>query len=175
MMITDKEFLATELSMGIGFDSPGFVALANATAYQIKDIGVSVLDYGAGTGVYADAYHRAGMNVFVYEIFEAHREYISQNAPHLNIIDMPINTDVLSFIETAEHMTDEELDYLFSKISPEYILFSSTSERKPGWDEKWGHINVKDQSEWDAYFMGKGYSIYKTLSVPTTWAKIYKK
>lgn len=174
-MITDKEFLATELSMGIGFDSPGFKVLAEVTAGTIKGLGNSLLDYGAGTGVYADAFHNAGFDVSIYEIFKAHREYISQNAPHLRIIDKPITTDIMAFIEVAEHMTDEELNNLFEMISPNYILFSSTSERKPGWDEQWGHINVKDQGEWDSFFDSKGYKILKRLTVPTTWAKIYRK
>ena len=175
MTITDKEFLATELSMGIAFGNPQFEALTAMTADTVRGLGHSLLDYGAGTGVYADAFHNAGFDVFIYEIFEAHREYIKANAPHLRIIDKPITTDIMAFIEVAEHMTDKELDALFKKIKPGYILFSSTSERKPGWDEQWGHINLKDQSDWDAYFLGKGYSIYKQLSVPTSWAKIYKK
>ena len=175
MTITDKEFLATELEMGIGFGNPAFEALAEITAEQIKGLGHTLLDYGAGTGVYSNAFHKAGFDVFIYEIFEAHRDYITQNAPHLNIIDMPISTDIMAFIEVAEHMTDLELHSLFDKINPEYILFSSTSERKPGWDELWGHINVKDQSDWDAFFSSKGYGIYRQLYAPTTWAKIYKK
>ena len=174
-MITDKEFLATELSMGIGFGNPEFKALAEMTANEIRGMGFSLLDYGAGTGVYADAFYRSGYDVFIYEHFEAHREYIKENAPHLKIIEKPINTDVMAFIEVAEHMTDKELNDLFKAINPEIILFSSTSERKPGWDEMWGHINVKDQADWDSFFAKKGYSVYKQLSVPSPWAKIYKK
>jgi 2-polyprenyl-3-methyl-5-hydroxy-6-metoxy-1,4-benzoquinol methylase len=173
-MITDKEFLATEISMGIHFGNPQFKALADMTAEAISGLGHSLLDYGAGTGVYADAFHRSGYDVFIYEHFEAHREYIREHAPHLKIIDKPITTDVMAFIEVAEHMTDKELNDLFKMISPSYILFSSTSEKTDN-DEVWGHINVKPQHEWDNFFASKGYIIDKQLSIPTPWAKIYKK
>ena len=173
--VTDKEFLETELKMGISFDNPNFINLARNTAEQVKSLGHSLLDYGAGTGVYADAFHKAGFEVFIYEIFEAHIKYIKDKAPHLKIIDKPITTDVMAFIEVAEHMTDKELNALFKKIKPNYILFSSTSERKPGWDESWGHINIKEQHEWDAFFSEKGYNKIKDLSLPTTWSKLYGK
>lgn len=173
-MITEKEFLETELAMGISFDNPMFRSLAYQTAEQIKGLGTSVLDYGAGTGVYADAFHQAGFRVYIWEKFESHKQYISQKAPDLMLIDKPITTDIMAFIEVAEHMTDKELNTLFKKIKPNYILFSSTSEKNDN-DEAWGHINVKEQSEWDAIFAEKGYKIYKQLNVPTLWAKIYQR
>ena len=172
-MITEKEFLETELSMGISFDNPMFKQLALHTAEQVKGLGISVLDYGAGTGVYADAFYNAGFDVTIFEKFETHKEYIKEKAPHLKIIDKPITTDIMAFIEVAEHMTDKELDALFKKIKPNYILFSSISQRTDN-DEAWGHINVKDQADWDAIFLNKGYEIYKQLNIPTPWAKIYK-
>ena len=79
----------------------------------------------------------------------------------------------MAFIEVAEHMTDKELNALFKKIKPTYILFSSTSQKTDN-DEAWGHINIKQQNEWDAIFSSKGYEIYKQLSIPTSWSKIYK-
>lgn len=174
-MITDKEFLEAELSMGISYDNPQFRALAKATADQLAGLGAkTVLDFGAGTGVYADAYHQAGYEVKAFEIFQSHRDYMAEKVPHIQIVDEPITTDVLSFIETAEHMTDTELDILFSTISPEFILFSSTSQ-KTDYDESWGHINVKKQAEWDKYFSQKGYEKLKDLTVPTSWAKLYVK
>ena len=173
-MITEKEFLETELSMGISFDNPMFKSLAFNTAQQVLGLGTTLMDYGAGTGVYADAFHQAGFDVVIWEKFAPHKEYIREKAPHLKIIDKPITTDIMAFIEVAEHMTDKELDALFKKIKPNYILFSSTSSRTDN-DEAWGHISVKEQHEWDAIFLSKGYEIYKQLTIPTPWAKIYKK
>jgi len=176
MLITEQEFLEYELNNGIGMHNEFFKDLARNTVAQIEDLPVvSVLDYGAGTGVYSDAYFKAGYHIVAYEIFKSHREYMKQNVAYVEIIDEPITTDLLNFIETAEHMTDKELDYLFSKIEPNYILFSSTSQRVPGFDEQWGHINIKEQTEWDSYFKIKGYSKLKDLSLPTTWSKLYGK
>ena len=176
MLLTDKEFLEYELNNGIGMHNDFFKDLARNSVAQIKDLPIkSVLDYGAGTGVYSDAYFQAGYHIVAFEIFESHREYMKQNVAYVEIVDKPVTTDLLNFIETAEHMTDKELDYLFSKIEPKYILFSSTSQRVPGFDESWGHINIKEQHEWDSFFKIKGYSKIKDLSQPTTWSKLYGK
>jgi 2-polyprenyl-3-methyl-5-hydroxy-6-metoxy-1,4-benzoquinol methylase len=176
MLITEQEFLEYELNHGIGMHNDLFKDLARNTVSQIEDLPVvSVLDYGAGTGVYSDAYFKAGYDIKAFEIFKSHREYMAKETPYIEIVDEPITTDLLNFIETAEHMTDKELDYLFSKIEPNYILFSSTSQRVPGFDEQWGHISIKEQHEWDSYFKTKGYSKIKDLSLPTTWSKLYGK
>ena len=172
-MMTDKEFLATELENGIGMHNPDFKELARLSVEQIKDLQIkTVLDYGSGTGVYADAYYLAGYDIKAFEIFKAHRDYMKENVPHIEILKNPISTDLLHFIETAEHMTDKELDSLFNIITPTYILFSSTSE-KGHFDIPWGHINIKTQAEWDLFFELKGYSKVKDLLVPTTWTKLY--
>ena len=176
MLLTDKEFLECELQNGIGMHNDLFKDLARNTVEQIKDLSVkSVLDYGAGTGVYSDAYFKAGYDIVAYEVFEAHREYMAKEVDYIEILPKPKTTDLLNFIETAEHMTDKELNYLFKTISPKYILFSSTSQRVPGFDESWGHINLKEQHEWDTYFKTKGYSKIKYLAYPTNWSKLYGK
>ena len=173
-MITDKEFLETELKMGISFDNPSFVDLAKHTAGQFKDLPIkSVLDFGAGTGVYSDAFYKEGYDVRVYEIWNAHKKYIKEKAPHLKFCYKPFSTDLMAFIEVAEHMTDEELYALFDKIKPTYILFSSTSISIPEWDADWGHINIKQQPEWDAFYDKIGYSILRQVSYPTDYSKIY--
>ena len=175
-MISTKDFLAYELEHGIGFHNPDFVRLANETAKQISGLNVkTILDYGAGTGVYSQAYINEGYEVVAFEIFKEHQEYIKLNAPKVNLISEPVTTDLLSFIETAEHMTDKELDTLMTSISPDRILFSSTSQRLPDFDAMWGHINIKEQREWDLFFAEYGYTKLKDLSYPTSWAKLYTK
>ena len=175
-MISDVEFLAAELGMGISLDNPAFVELAKATVDQVNELWIkTVLDFGAGIGVYSDAYYKAGYEIKAFEIFKSHRDYMAEKVPHIQIIDKPITTDLLSFIETAEHMTDKELKDLFKNIEPKYILFSSTSERKPGWDESWGHINIKEQSEWDIFFNNLVYHLIKPMQYPTNWSRLYGK
>jgi len=174
--ISDKEFLAAELSMGISADNPAFVNLCEATANQLAEFTdiKSVLDYGAGTGVYANALHGKGYEVKVFEIFEAHRQYIKSVYPHIQIIDKPVTTDCLLWIEVSEHMTDKELDKLFKTIQPKYIYHSSTSVTTDH-DQKWGHINIKPQDDWVKLFERKGYQLIKSVDIPTGWSKIYKK
>jgi len=172
-MITDKEFLETELKMGISFDNPLFVSLAKHTAQQFKDLPIkSVLDFGAGTGVYSDAFYQEGYDVRLFEIWTAHKKYIKEKAPHLKFCNKPFSTDLMAFIEVAEHMTDEELISLFDKIKPNYILFSSISQHTD-WDNSWGHINIKEQPEWDIFFDKLGYNILRQVSYPTNYSKIY--
>jgi len=174
-MITPEEFLKTEIEMGISFDNEQFVNLANFTAQQMKGYNIkSVMDYGAGTGVYADAFHKLGFDVKCFEIWEAHRNYINSKAPHLEVISKPVTTDLMLYIEVAEHMTDKEIKALFKKIKPKYILFSSTSESKPEWDALWGHINIKSQNEWVDLFFDFGYKLIKDLLQPTPYTKLFE-
>jgi 2-polyprenyl-3-methyl-5-hydroxy-6-metoxy-1,4-benzoquinol methylase len=174
-LCTPAEFLKAELDMGISMFNEQFVNLCKHTAEQISELEVkSVLDYGAGTGVYAESYRRLGYDVYAYEIWEEHKNYIRENAPQVNIVDKPITTDLMNFIEVAEHMTDAEIISLFAAISPKYILFSSTSQTTE-WDLAWGHINVKDQSEWVKLFHNLGYEYVKPLPYPTNYTKLFKR
>jgi 2-polyprenyl-3-methyl-5-hydroxy-6-metoxy-1,4-benzoquinol methylase len=174
--ISNQEFLDAELSMGISANNPLFVALCNATANELvmySDI-KSVLDYGAGTGVYANALHNKGFDVKVFELFDTHQAYIKEKYPHLQIIDKPVTTDCLFWIEVSEHMTDKEIDDLFNSIDPKYIYHSSTSKTTEN-DIMWGHINIKTQDQWIELFRFKGYELIKQPFIPTLWTKIYKK
>lgn len=173
-MISDKEFLETEIKMGVSLDNPQFVELGRATAAQMgeyTDIH-TVLDYGAGVGAYSDGFHKEGFQVYAYEHFEAHRNYIRQRLPHIDLVNAPLTTDLLAWIETAEHMTDKEIDTLLKTIDPRYILFSSTSERTEN-DEAWGHINIKTQEEWLKLMDRYGYRMLKEMPLPTSWTKLF--
>ena len=174
-MINDKEFLAAELEMGIGFHNESFKNLAKATLNAISDISFkTVLDYGAGTGVYADAFQQAGFDVSAFELWDAHKDYIKANAPNVKLVNKPITTDLMLFIEVAEHMTDKELNALFKAIKPSHILFSSTPD-KTDQDEQWGHINIKSEDKWVEFFNKKGYKLNKRLSFPTSWSLLFNK
>lgn len=173
-MITPKEFLEKEIGWGISFDNADFLNLAKATATQLKDLPIkSVMDFGAGTGVYSDAFYKEGYDTFVYEIWDEHKEYIRSKAPYLNIIDKPITTDLMTLIEVAEHMTNKEILSLFKAVKPTYVLFSSTSE-KTDYDEQWGHINVKQQNEWVLMFKRMSYELDRHLFYPTVYSKLFK-
>lgn len=174
-MINDKEFLAAELKMGIGFHNEAFKNLAKATLDSVSDIPFkTVLDYGAGTGVYADAFQKAGYDVSAFELWDAHKEYIKANVPNVKLVNKPITTDLMLFIEVAEHMTDKELNALFKAIKPSYILFSSIPDKSDK-DEEWGHVNIKSEDKWVEFFNKKGYNLNKRLSFPTSWSLLFNK
>ena len=173
-MVSEDLFLQTELDAGIHHENSAFVNLCHATANEVKGLDIkTVMDYGCGTGVYSLAFQNEGFEVVAWEKFKAHKDYLAEKLPQIKIVNEPVSTDLMLFIEVAEHMTDKELDKLFKKIQPKYILFSSTSDRT-AWDAAWGHINVKEQDEWVEMFEGKGYKLIKDLKVPTEWAKLFE-
>lgn len=173
MSITEKEFLLQGIEWGISADNPAFVELARKTAEQIDIPVKTVLDYGAGTGVYANEFKKLGYDVSCYEIWDAHRDYIKQHFD-LNIVSEPFNADLLVMIEVAEHMTNKEISDLFTSIKCPYLLFSgcnTTSDK----DEYWGHINVKSTNDWHDMLKIFGYEILKKVDYPTDHTFIYKR
>jgi hypothetical protein len=174
--ISEQQFLDTELANGISLDNPGFLQLGQATAAQMREYPDirTVLDFGAGVGAYSQGFHREGFDIYAYEHFAVHRAYIRERLPHLRIVDQPFTTDLLAWIETAEHMTDAEIDRLLNLVKPSYILFSSTSERTEN-DLMWGHINIKEQEQWVRHLAGYGYAHIRDMPFPTQWTKLFRK
>ena len=172
--LTDKDFLQAELDNGINLDNPMFMDLARHTVAQLNGYGTTLIDYGCGVGAYAKAAMDNGFQVEVIEKFKAHRDYLKEKLPSLKIVKKLKNVDIMLFIEVAEHMTDNEIIGLFEQGQPKWILFSSTPQVTQ-WDAAWGHINVKQPQEWDAFFATVGYRKHKDLSIPTEWAKMYER
>jgi len=170
---TDKEFLDIELKMGVSLDNPQFMDLARNTVAQLNGYGSKILDYGCGVGAYSKAAIEHGFEVYAFEKFKAHKDYLKIHLPELKIVSKLPKTDILMFIETAEHMTDNQIALIFEQINPIWILFSSTSQKTAN-DEMWGHINVKEQKEWDDFFLQLGYRVHKQVTLPTEWSKIYQ-
>lgn len=171
-MITPKEFLERELAAGISPDNPKFVALAERTAAEVAELAhLKTIDFGAGTGVYAKAFADAGFSIKALDIWKEHRDFMREQYPGLQILATPVKADFMLFIETAEHMTDDEIAEAIVRIDPDYILFSSTSETTEN-DEEWGHINIKTQDEWVEFWRNIGYVVERDLKYPTKWSKL---
>jgi len=175
MTITPAEFLKLELEMGISADNPAFRELARKTAECITEKYTDVFDFGAGTGLYSNAFHELGKAVFAYEIWDEHRTYMRKHFPHLVQTLHIFTTDLLLMIEVAEHLTEKELRYFFSRVQPRLILFSSTPYKNPEFDAMWGHIHILQPEEWDKLFDELGYIVHRKLNLPTPWAKLYKR
>lgn len=155
--------------------NPQFVSLAESVAHFLKGINPGkIIDYGCGTGVYAEVCRQKGLDITAVDIWDAHRNYCRQNYPELDVQDKPFKADTMLWIEVAEHMTDEEIKNVLDVIQPSQILFSSTSGTTP-WDEDWGHINIKPQAEWVRFFKKLGYKLHGKPNTPTTWSKHFVK
>jgi len=174
-MITPKQFLELELKAGISPTNPEFVELARQTVNQIleyKDL--STIDYGSGTGVYSYELSKAGFKVVAQDVWKSHRDFMKDTNPDLKVIAKPIKSDLMLFIEVAEHMTDIEIKAAIKTIDPKIILFSSTSEKTEN-DQDWGHINIKSQRGWVVLWENMGYKIINSLQLPTPWTILLEK
>lgn len=173
--ITGAEFLAQELEWGMSADNPDFVNLAKETIMQIADLPIkTIMDYGAGVGVYAEQARLMGYDVSAYDIWESHRNYMADKFPDLRQVNEPITTDLMVWIEVAEHMTNDEINTLLNKIAPAYIMFSACNTHSDI-DEYWGHINIKQPDEWHDFLSGYGYKCIKKLEYPTNHTFFYGK
>ena len=180
-MITQEEFLKAEIEMNLTMDNPDFVALAESVSDYVntKYSFNSLIDYGCGTGVYAEVVRKKSffcldVDVYALDIFKPHRDYCKKQYPDLKVIAKPVKADLMYFIEVAEHMTDKEIEKALKAIDPNYILFSSTPNTTD-WDLDWGHINIKQEPEWVELFKGFGYKVIDKPKTPTTWSLMFQK
>jgi len=175
MKLTPEQFLQEEIEKGRCFENPRFVELAKNTVLQLLQFReYKIIDYGAGTGVYANELMNQGFDVVAQDIWESHIYYMKERYPGLEVKKDPVKSDFMIFIEVAEHMTDQEIIKVISIIDPDFILFSSTSKERDS-DEEWGHINLKEQSVWDIFWKEQGYNKIKDLNKPTSWTKLYQR
>jgi 2-polyprenyl-3-methyl-5-hydroxy-6-metoxy-1,4-benzoquinol methylase len=176
MNITPEQFLKTELEeLNLTMKNIRFVKLAESVADFLQSVNPGkIIDYGCGTGVYAEIIRRRGLNITAVDIWKPHRIYCRKNFPELDVRDTPFKADTMLWIEVAEHMTDDEIINVLDIICPRQILFSSTSQITPN-DADWGHINIKPQSEWIEFFNKSGYRLHAEPNTPTTWSKFFVK
>jgi 2-polyprenyl-3-methyl-5-hydroxy-6-metoxy-1,4-benzoquinol methylase len=78
------------------------------------------------------------------------------------------------WIEVAEHMTDQEIAKAMEIVKPRIILFSSTTH-KTEFDQSWGHINIKSETQWTSMFRSFGYKLIDKPKTPTLWALTFQK
>lgn len=174
-----KEFLEKLLEMGVSPQNQDFVNLAKDTVSKLdKYKDYKTIDYGAGTGVYANELALAGFDVVAQDIWKENRDYIQENYEYFSqprkTITKPTKSDLMIFIEVAEHMTDSEIKKAIKSIDPKIILFSSTS-KKSDEDEEWGHINLKSQKDWLSFWKKLGFNKINDLEVPTEWTILLEK
>lgn len=176
MKISEDQFLKAELeSLNLTMSNKGFVALAQSVSNYIKKFNPeSVIDYGCGTGVYAEVMRQNGFNILAQDVFKSHRYYCKENYLDLKIVSKPKQADLMVWIEVAEHMTDQEIKTALEVIQPRIILFSSTPHKTEN-DIMWGHCNIKSESEWVFFMLKLGYTLIDYPKTPTQWALTFQK
>ena len=176
MKITEKQFLEAELNeFNLTMKNKGFVGLAESVFRYVRNFHPKlVIDYGCGTGVYSEVLRRNGLNVIAQDVFKVHRDYCKDNYPDLKVIAKPKKAEFMLFIEVAEHMTYQEIKEAIEVIQPDKILFSSTPNITEQ-DEDWGHINIKNEYEWGAFWNELGYIVTDKPKTPTLWALMLEK
>ena len=176
MNITENDFLKAEIeTLNLTIGNVDFVALAQEVAEYCKKFEPeSVLDFGCGTGVYSEVLRREGFNIIGQDIFKSHRDYCKENYPLLKVYQKPRQSDLMLWIEVAEHMTNQEISKALEVVMPRIILFSSTPH-KTEFDEDWGHINIKSENEWIDMFADFGYELIEKPQTPTLWALTFQK
>ena len=175
-MISEEEFLKAEIeTLNLTMNNELFVALAKSVANYCKKFEPSsVIDYGCGTGVYSEVMRQEGFNMMALDVFKSHRDYCKEQYSELKVIARPKAADMMLFIEVAEHMTDQEISNAIDVIEPRVILFSSTPHSTEN-DEMWGHINIKQEAEWIAFWNVLGYKVLEKPSTPTSWTLTLEK
>jgi 2-polyprenyl-3-methyl-5-hydroxy-6-metoxy-1,4-benzoquinol methylase len=170
MTITEQEFLRAEVEdMNLTMKNEPFVNLAKSVANYCKKFdAASVIDFGCGTGVYAEVLRMDGYNIMAQDVFKSHRDYCKAAYPELSVIMKPKAAELMLFIEVAEHMTNEEIITAIELIQPKVILFSSTPHTTEN-DQQWGHINIKQEDEWIEFWSTLGYKVLERPQTPTSW------
>ena len=177
----DKKCFDYEMANQIRLDNEGFVNMFRATAKQIAELVEfkTFADVGGGVGTYSLAMKELVKNVTYYDLNQHHLHYamlhgVANVYNKCDITDIKITADLVACIEVMEHITDDKLHKMLDNIECNYFHFSSTPHTTT-WDAEWGHINIKQEHEWIAFFELHNYELLTKIEVPTTWSLLFKK
>ncbi|GAB6111192.1 hypothetical protein JCM14713_09500 [Desulfomicrobium salsuginis] len=124
----------------------------------------SVLDFGCGPGVMIDLMNQRGLDYTGYDPSPGARAlYLKHYGQCPDKFVSKLNKDdfdvVVSF-DVLEHMNDDEIDLFISKFANVRDILVNIS-RVPGIP---GHINLKTDNQWIAFFELRGRVLNKTLT-----------
>lgn len=188
---TSEEFFTISCEMGWNQDNPQYRKMFEKfSKWVVRTLKVKTgLEIGSGPGYFLYCLNKLGLNTrgmdgnsFSQAYFKSmHPEFADRYHLDPFFEQSYGEVDVLLSIEVFEHIDDEGLESVFRKIreqvKPKVIVFSSTpyADPNPGWDEQWGHINMKPVEAWDELFLKNGYIASKTIPPITDWARMYVK
>jgi len=187
--LTSQEFYEISCEMGLNQDNPQYRRMFdNFSKWLVRTLKIqTALEIGSGPGYFLNCMNKLGVrthgmdgNSFSQAYFQSkHPEFAGRY--HLDpLFEQSYEpVDALLTIEVFEHIDDEGLASVFKKIreqvKPKLIVFSSTphADPNPGWDQQWGHINMKPTAQWDELFASNGYLVSKMKVPITPWARLY--
>jgi 2-polyprenyl-3-methyl-5-hydroxy-6-metoxy-1,4-benzoquinol methylase len=177
----DAKCFEYEMQNQIRLDNEGFVNMFRATAKQIAELVEfkTFADIGGGVGTYSLAMKELDKHVTYYDLNQHHLHYaMLHNVANVynkcDITETKITAELVACIEVMEHITDYKLQRMLGNIECKYFHFSSTPHTT-NWDAEWGHINIKQEAEWIAFFELHNYELLTKIEVPTTWSLLFKK
>jgi 2-polyprenyl-3-methyl-5-hydroxy-6-metoxy-1,4-benzoquinol methylase len=188
---SEREFFEISEEMGWNQNNPDYKNLFDALATYIMGLPniKSSVELGCGPGYLLYCLNKSGIEALGVDANTYSKRMFDQQFPDFSSkyrIDPTFSTgykkvDLFISIECLEHIADELLHQIMKKVrdelQPKFILFSSTSapDPNPGWDIQWGHINLKQPQEWEAFFARYGYVLTEEKPPVTAWAALYKK
>lgn len=180
--MTDEECFSHEQSIGVNLENDSYVELFRSTAKEILSItkAKSFIDLGGGVGAYTKAMLEQGVECTYYDLSKIQHKYASERLGLKEMYCDDFTTkklpkvDLMASIEVMEHIEDAKLIPFLKSAQCNYFHFSSTPERTD-FDEQWGHINIKSESEWIELFTKCGLKFEQKISLPTTWSLLFSK
>jgi len=177
----DKKCFDYEMANQIRLDNEGFVNMFRSTANKVAELVEfkTFADIGGGVGTYSLAMKEIDKHVTYYDLNQHHLHYamlhgVANVYNKCDITETKITADLVACIEVMEHITDYKLQRMLDNINCKYFHFSSTPHTT-NFDAEWGHINIKQEAEWIAFFELHNYELLSKIEVPTTWSLLFKK
>jgi 2-polyprenyl-3-methyl-5-hydroxy-6-metoxy-1,4-benzoquinol methylase len=187
--LTSKEFYEISCELGLNQDNSEYRRLfENFSKWISRNLKAkTALEIGSGPGCLLYFLNKIGITTHGTDGNTFSRDYFVSKHPELSShyhLDPFFEhnyeqVDLLISIEVFEHINDDGLASVFKKIReqvrPKIIVFSSTPYADPnaGWDEQWGHINMKPTEKWDELFSQNGFTASKMQVPITAWARLY--
>jgi len=204
-MEASLDFHQAQILNGICFGHSNYeVLMQGVLNYLVEKVNPkSVLEIGPGTGVLlyqmlAKGLDASGVDVneFSQKYFQDYCKSNGRLGDSYQYILFPFfenrisyhkakwKTDLLISIEVFEHMTDEQIKFYLDNIEAKYFFFSSTPHKSEPWvmadgsimsDERWNHINIKQEPEWLDMFSKYGYKLIDRPGYATHWDLLLEK
>jgi hypothetical protein len=187
---TDEEFFLISHQIGANQFNSNYRKLFEVLSqWIIREINPkSSLEIGAGPGYLLNCLNFLGVdsvgvdgNEFSKKLYSTlHPLYRDKYFLDKTFVGNYGDMDLLIAIECFEHINDEDLNGLMTKIStknnPKKIIFSSTpfTFELENFDFQWGHINIKSESEWIDFFAKFNYKIMDLKPPVTEWALAFE-